>query len=120
MDPPSSDSHQFQYLDFFSVTCRNTNVSIKDAPDIRNYISQLTCYDLFNVPANFLPFFLCCMITKRLEKSKPHDVSVFQEHVFTGSTPTGVHVNTPVHAGNPGPSKVMRSETSGNIAKGIL
>lgn len=59
------------------------------------------------------------MITKRLEKSKT-DVSVVQKHVFTGPTSTEVHVNTPVHAGNPGLSEVIRSETLGNITKGIL
>lgn len=59
------------------------------------------------------------MITKRLEKSTP-DFSFVQKHVFTRPTSTEVHVNTPVHAGNPGLSEVMRSETLGNITKGIL
>lgn len=57
--------------------------------------------------------FFGCMITNRLGKSKPDDV-------FTGSTSTEVHVNTPVHAGDPGPSKVMRSGTTGNVTEGIL
>lgn len=60
------------------------------------------------------------MITKRLGKLKADDVSVLQKRVFTGSSSTEVHVNTPVRADNPGLSKVMRSETSENITKGFL